>query len=80
MTLHDCEVAHRVLRGVWVIVGARSNDELADDVADMGKRLGAALEREDLQECQLLIAEIRSWMTIFAGVVLARLERVFDES
>jgi hypothetical protein len=55
------------------------DDAVAKDVEAMGKRLGAAIARQDVQECTQSIEEVRTWLSTSAGVVLSRLQYVFEK-
>ena len=78
-TLADAKTAHRSLQSVWVLVSAYHDDAVASDVAAMGSRLRQAIDDGDLATCDLVMADVRSWLATSAGVVLARLEHVFRE-
>lgn len=78
ITIQSAQRAHRCLRSVWVIVSASNDDAVAKDVATMGKRLGDAIDRKDMQACTESVEEVRAWLTTSAGVVLSRLQYVFD--
>jgi len=77
-TIESAERAHRCLRSVWVIVSAMNDDAVAKDVEAMGKTLGAAIARQDLQACATSVEEVREWLSTSAGVVLSRLQYVFE--
>jgi hypothetical protein len=78
MTPQEAERAHRCLRSVWVIVSAMNDDAVAKDVEAMGKNLGSAIEAKDWQSAEKAIEEVRAWLATSAGVVLSRLQFVFE--
>ena len=69
----DARRAQRVLRAVWVIVEARQRDAVADEVARLGERIGAAIERRDPTALLSSLAEVRTWTATMAGVVTSRM-------
>ena len=71
--------AHRCLQSVWVIVSASHDDAVAAEVAAMGKRLSTAIESNDLVACARSVEEVRAWLCTSAGVVVSRLQYVFEE-
>ncbi len=79
MKLEEAERAHRCLRAIWVIVSAMNDDAVAKDVEAMGKNLGAAISAGDLQSCTEAVDEVRGWLSSSAGVVLSRLQYVFEQ-
>jgi len=70
--------AHKVLRAVWTIVSAQSDDAIAEDVARLGEPLRAAIERRDWAAAAVAVDAVRSWMLTMAGVVTSRMTRVFE--
>lgn len=78
MTLESAERAHRCLRSVWVIVSAMHDDAVAKDVETMGKKLSEAITNQDLAACAEAVEEVRSWLSTSAGVVMSRLQFVFE--
>jgi hypothetical protein len=70
--------AHKVLRAVWMIVSARQDDAIADDVARLGEPLRAAIEARDWAAAAEAVDAIRAWMLTMAGVVTSRMTRVFE--
>lgn len=79
ISLESAERAHRCLRSVWVIVSAMHNDAVAKDVEVLGKKLSDAIAKGDLQACSVAVDEVRSWLSSSAGVVMSRLQFVFEE-
>lgn len=55
-----------------------NDDAVAKDVEAMGKRLGEAIESQDMQACAEVVEEVRAWLQNSAGVVLSRLQYVFE--
>ena len=80
MTLESARRAHRCLQSVWVIVSSEHNDAVAKDVAALGQRLSAAIEAGDLRACEASIHEVRVWLSTSAGVVVSRLQYVFEKA
>jgi hypothetical protein len=78
-SLDSAERAHRCLRSVWVIVSAMNDDAVAKDVETMGKKLAAAIEGRDAIACENAMEEVREWLSTSAGVVLGRLQYVFEK-
>lgn len=78
MTLEEARRAHRCLQSVWVIVSSQHDDAVAADVAVMGQKLSAAIEARDLRACESAVQTIRTWLTSSAGVVVARLQHIFE--
>jgi hypothetical protein len=70
--------AQRALRAVWLIVSARHEDALAEEVERMGQELARAIQARDLAACADSIDEARAWLSTSGGVVLARLQHVFE--
>jgi hypothetical protein len=77
-SIDSAERAHRCLRAVWVIVSAMNDDAVAKDVEMMGKRLSSAIEEKDVEATAAAMEEVREWLTTSAGVVLGRLQYVFE--
>ncbi len=80
MTLEQARRAHRCLQSVWVIVSSEHDDAVAHDVAALGRRLSTAIEAKDLAACEAAVVEVRSWLASSAGVVVSRLQYVFEKS
>lgn len=80
MTLEQARRAHRCLQSVWVIVSSQHDDAVAKDVEAMGRKLSAALDERDLAACQVAVQEVRTWLTSSAGVVVSRLQHVFESA
>ena len=78
-TLESSERAYRCLRSVWVIVSAMHDDAVAKDVETMGKKLSEAIAKRDLQACSESVEEVRTWLSTSAGVVMSRLQFVFEK-
>lgn len=76
--LAQAQRAYRVLRALWVIVSASHEDAVARDVAGMGERLRAALERGDRAAAAAALRDVRSWLETMAGVVTSRLCQAFE--
>lgn len=74
----DARRAHRALQAIWMIVSARTDDALARDVARLGERLRAAIDAGDWDAAGAVIEDTRAWLSTMAGVVTARLTRVFE--
>jgi hypothetical protein len=70
--------AYRVLRAIWVIVSASQRDAVARDVAAMGERLRAAIERGDRPAAAAAVRDVRSWLATMAGVVASRMVQAFE--
>ncbi len=79
MNIEAAKRAHKSLQSVWVLVSANGPDAVSDDVAKMGKALGDAIAREDIEAARAAMGTVRVWLATSAGVVLARLEHVFRE-
>ena len=77
-SLDRAKRAHRCLQSVWVIVSAMHDDAVAKDVEHLGKKLSEAIEMGDLPACQNAVTEVRSWLNTSAGVVMSRLQHVFE--
>lgn len=80
MTLEQARRAHRCLQSVWVIVSAQHDDAVAKDVEAMGRKLSTALDARDLVACRAAAEEVRTWLTTSAGVVVSRLQHVFESA
>jgi D-serine deaminase-like pyridoxal phosphate-dependent protein len=74
----DAIRAHRVLRAIWVIVSASQSDAVARDVAEMGERLRAAIERGDRGAAEAAVTDVRAWLSTMAGVVASRMVQAFE--
>lgn len=74
----DAQRAHRVLRAVWMIASARQDDAVAAEVGRLGAALRDAIEARDWRAARAAIDEVRAWMSTMAGVVTARMTRVFE--
>lgn len=79
MHLEAAKRAHKSLQSVWILVSASGPDAVSNDVAKMGKALGDAIAREDIEAATAAMAAVRVWLATSAGVVLARLEHTFRE-
>lgn len=77
---NEARRAHRCMQAVWLIVSARHDDALAKDVARLGEKLKSAIDHADWQAAHRAREEIRSWLSVSAGVVLARLQHVFEST
>jgi len=77
-SLDSAERAQRCLRSVWVIVSAMNDDAVAKDVEMLGKSLASAIEAQNPEACAIAMEEVRAWLSTSAGVVLGRLQYVFE--
>lgn len=77
LTHDEVELRLKVLRAMWVLIAARQNDALADQVRDFGDRLKTAKKAGDWTTAREVIAESRRWLATHAGTVTARMTAVF---
>jgi hypothetical protein len=70
--------AHRVLQAIWIIASAQHDDAVAADVKRLGAALKQAIEDCDWKAAHAATDECRRWLATMAGVVTARMTRVFD--
>jgi hypothetical protein len=55
------------------------DDAVAKDVEAMGKKLAEAIAKQDRAACSEAVEEVRTWLSSSAGVVMSRLQYVFEQ-